>query len=211
LRGGTARSSSSTTACSRGRRPTRYLVGRGWAAWNVEYRRLGGDGSYEATHADVAAALEALGRRPDPLDGRAVVAIGHSSGAQLALWLAARGAPVTAAVAQAGLLDLEALAAQEGSRAVLAFLGGDPERVPDRYAAASPARLLPLGVPVLVVHGEDDGMVPAAHARAFAADARAAGDSCELVVTPGEDHVAPLDPGSAAWGAVVDWLEAQRP
>jgi len=187
------------------------LVARGWATWNVEYRRIGGDGGYDATHADVAAAVDRLAGRPEPLDPSTVVAVGHSSGAQLALWLAARGAPITGAVAQSGLLDLEALATGAGSKPVLAFLGGDPGEVQDRYARASPARLLPLGVPVLVVHGEEDGTVPAAHAREFAAEARAAGDLCDLVVTPGEDHVAPLRPGSAAWMAVVEWLEGQRP
>ncbi len=73
------------------------LVARGWATWNVEYRRLGGDGGYEATHADVAAAVDLLAERPEPLDLSTVVAIGHSAGGQLALWLAARGAPITGA------------------------------------------------------------------------------------------------------------------
>ena len=31
----------------------RDLVARGWAAWNIEYRRLGGDGGWPHTFDDV--------------------------------------------------------------------------------------------------------------------------------------------------------------
>ncbi len=54
------------------------LAAGGFAAWNVEYRRTG----YPDTLDDVAAASSAL------TDGSAV-AIGHSAGGHLALWLAA--------------------------------------------------------------------------------------------------------------------------
>src|SRR5262245_11803493 len=75
------------------------LAGSGWAAWNVEYRRLGGGGGWPATFEDVTAALD--------LVGAPVVTIGHSAGGHLALWAA--GHPnVTRAVAQAGVVDLEA-------------------------------------------------------------------------------------------------------
>jgi acetyl esterase/lipase len=186
------------------------LTRRGWAAWNVEYRRVGGGGGFEETHADVATAVDALADRPEPLDLRTIVAIGHSAGAQLALWLGARGEPITAVVAASALLDLAALEAA-GSRVVPAFLGGRPHDIPDRYALASPAELLPLGVPVLLVHGDADRTVPVEHAERFAAAATRAGDACELVIAPGEDHVGPMRPDSAAWAAVIAFLEAQRP
>ena len=32
-------------------------------------------------------------------------------------------------------------------------MGGSPEEVPERYAAGDPIRLLPLDMPVLIVHG----------------------------------------------------------
>lgn len=34
------------------------LARRGWAAWNVEYRRIGSGGGWPATFADVAAAVD---------------------------------------------------------------------------------------------------------------------------------------------------------
>lgn len=94
-----------------------------------------------------------------PLDLGRLVAIGHSAGGHLALWTAARhrlasGAPgsdpvvrVGSVLVLAGISDL-----REGFRqgtcdhAVYELLGGPPDSLPDRYAHASPAELLPLGV-----------------------------------------------------------------
>ena len=83
------------------------LAGRGFAAWNLEYRRVGQPGGgWPGTFQDVAAGLDHLaelaGREPLDLD-RLVVA-GHSAGGHLALWSAARpglpaGAPGRARVA----------------------------------------------------------------------------------------------------------------
>jgi acetyl esterase/lipase len=68
------------------------LTKRGWATWNLEYRRLGplSRGGWPATLEDVAAGIDHLGRIDEPLDLARVVAIGHSAGGQLALWAAAR-------------------------------------------------------------------------------------------------------------------------
>jgi acetyl esterase/lipase len=193
-----------------------YLRGRGWAAWNIEYRRVGGDGGWPATFDDVAAAIDALAERDEPLDLARVVAIGHSAGGHLALWAAARpglpeGAPgaaprvrLTAAVAQAGAVDLHAVAHRGLSNgAAHELLGGRPEDVPERYELASPARRLPLGVPLLLTHGEDDANVPIEISREFA---RAAGDDCTLVTVPG-GHFEHLDPDSDVFQAVVTWIE----
>src|SRR5918912_3876244 len=48
----------------------RDLARRGWAAWNVEYRRVGevSEGGYPATLEDVAAAIDALRNLDAPLD-----------------------------------------------------------------------------------------------------------------------------------------------
>ena len=96
------------------------LAARGWAAWNLEYRRLGwrSRGGWPATFEDVAAGIDELGRLRESLDLARVVTIGHSAGGQLALWAAARrdlpaevpgGDPQirpVAAAAQAGVVDL---------------------------------------------------------------------------------------------------------
>ncbi|MDP9386193.1 MAG: alpha/beta hydrolase, partial [Actinomycetota bacterium] len=60
------------------------LAARGWAAWNLEYRRLGrlNGGGWPATLDDVAAGIDALAGI-EGLDRSRVVAIGHSAGGQL--------------------------------------------------------------------------------------------------------------------------------
>ena len=64
------------------------LSGRGWAALNIEYRRVGNGGGYPTTLVDVAASIDLLadagqiGARENDLelDLARVVAIGHSAG-----------------------------------------------------------------------------------------------------------------------------------
>jgi acetyl esterase/lipase len=197
----------------------RDLAARGYAAWNVEYRRVGADGGgWPGTLQDVAAAVDHLAEIEEA-DARRVVAVGHSAGGQLALWLAGRhrlepGLPGSAprvglrgAVALAAVCDLErGHRAGLGDGAVAAFLGGSPAEVPERYAAASPAALLPLGVPQLLVHGGRDDLVPLDQSEGYARLAREAGDDVELVAPVEADHFDVIDLGHAAWAAVVERL-----
>ncbi len=200
------------------------LAGDGFAAVAVEYRRVGADGGWPVTLADVASAVDSLPGLPDAdrLDLADVTAVGHSAGGHLAAWLAARhrlppGYPgatplvrVTAVVLQAGVLDLARAAAQRlGDGAVLDLLGGGPDEVPERYAGADPVRLLPTGAAVLCVHGATDDVVPVEQSERYAAAAAAAGDRVELRVVPG-DHMAMIDPASLAWATARRWLTHGR-
>jgi acetyl esterase/lipase len=167
------------------------LVARGWAVWNVEYRRLGDGGGWPATYDDVRAAIEAL-----PVTAERVVAIGHSAGGHLAVRAAADVA-LSAVVSQAGALDLYELWRRGTSdHVVRQLLGGSPDEVPERYAAATPRP--PAGMPLLLVHGELDEDVPVEISCAFGAG--------DLVVIEDEGHMEHLDPGSKCWRAVIDWL-----
>jgi acetyl esterase/lipase len=186
------------------------LANRGLAAWNIEYRRVGGGGGWKATFDDVAAALDLLaGPVQEAAGGRLpldrVVAVGHSAGGHLAAWLATRpGMPgaspavrLRGAVSQAGVLDLvDAAERGVGSGAVEDLLGGSPAEVPERYALASPIARVPIGVPVVCVHGTDDANVPLRQSERFTA---ASGD--RLVTLPGADHFALIDPSTDAWRA----------
>jgi acetyl esterase/lipase len=200
------------------------LAGRGWAVWNLEYRRLGlrSRGGWPATFEDVAAGIDHLGTLDEPLDLSRVVTIGHSAGGQLALWAAAReGLPSSApgaepsvrpsgAVSQAGLVDLrEAARLRLSRRAAEKLLGGSPVRWPGRYDLASPLERLPLGVPHLLVHGDADEVVPIGLARSYAERAAYAGDPCEFVELAGFGHDEHLDPESQAWAPVIRWLEGR--
>ena len=181
---------------------------QGRAAWNIEYRRVGlrAGGGWPATFDDVSAAIDHLAEVDAPLDLERVAAVGHSVGGQLVLWAAGRkGArvPLSAVVGQAAVSDLEQAAARGVCGGmVVQLLGGPPDRVPDRYREASPARRLPLEVPALLVHGGCDDIVPAAMSREFAAAA-----GCELAELADDGHFEHIEPGSRAWATVVTWLE----
>jgi acetyl esterase/lipase len=173
------------------------LATRGYEAWNVEYRRVGADGGWPMTFDDVKAAVAGV---DEPF-----VTLGHSAGGHLALWLAAEGGGALA-VSQAGVVDLvEAWRLGLSRRAPEELLGGSPDEVPDRYAFASPAARLPLGVPQLLVHGRRDDTVPAEMSRTYAEQARLSGDDVELVETD-EGHFECLNPASESWSAIVERL-----
>ena len=174
---------------------------RPWV-WNIEYPRVGmpqggWPGTAEAVRDAVGAAVAAAAGRP-------VVLVGHSAGGHLALW-AAREHPVAAAVSLAGVCDLRA-AVSLSNGAVRDFAGGDPDDA--FYAAASPAERLPLGVPVLLIHGDADENVPIAQSRSFAAAARAAGDDCVLRELRGAEHFEVVDPAGRAWPILRERLVA---
>ena len=192
------------------------LAERGWAAWNVEYRRLGDGGGWPHTFGDVAAAVDHVARLDVPTDQ--VVTLGHSAGGQLAAWAASRrgddlpgGSPrvkVTATVPQAGVLDLRTAATRSlGGTAVPDLVGGMPTGRAGRYRLTDPVERLPLGVPIRCVHGVDDTTVPLSQSRTYVDRARAAGDDAELVQVPG-DHFALIDPSTPAWRRTVEVLAA---
>lgn len=192
------------------------LAGRGWAAYNVEYRRLGSDGGWPATADDVSAAIDGLRAIRDrgvPIDLDRVVSVGHSAGGHLALLDAARdpstvAVRVAAVVGQAPLTDVRVAhgSGPEGVRITEAFMGGTPDDRAAEYLAASPTHRVPLGVPQLVVHGEQDDVIPAAMIDAYVEAARAAGDDVTLDRRPENGHFDLIEPATDAWASVVAWL-----
>lgn len=190
------------------------LAEQGWAAWNLEYRRIGGapggGGGAPATFDDVAAGIDKLADLD--LDTSTVVTLGHSAGGHLAAWAAARGkhgwteqVPVTHVISQAGVLDLRAAdAAGLGNGAVEAFLGHTPTAADARY---DPAQQLPLGVPIWCVHGDADANVPLSQSSEYVEKAVAAGATAELVEISG-DHFTVIDPGSPAWKRQLEILDS---
>ncbi len=186
------------------------LARRGFATVNVEYRRVGADGGVPATLEDVEAAVDALARWDAPLDRSRIVALGHSAGGHLALWLAGTG-KVAAAVSLAGVCDLAAAAEDGlGQGAAVELAGGLPAERPEAYALADPLRRLPTGVPQLLVHGDADDRVPIEQSRRYARAARSAGDRCLLLELRGVGHFELIDPRGEAWPEVAERLPSLR-
>ena len=193
------------------------LAAAGWTTALIEYVRV--PGKPDETVRDVGLALCEVPALTDRYDGRVIV-LGHSAGAYLAL-LAASGPgqpparPVQAAVSEpatahpaAKLSAVVALGAVADLRladelnldegAVRAFIGADPVTRPD----LDPRRLLPR-VPVTLVHGTDDAIVPPALAQSYAR----VHPGVRLVSVEGAGHYALIDPASAAWDTVLAELE----
>ena len=85
------------------------------------------------------------------------------------------------------------------------LLGGSPDRVPQRYAAASPIQLLPIPVPQRVIHGTADQVVPFGMSQRFAK----ASTNSKLIPLPGAGHFELIDPRSKVWPSIqkniLDW------
>lgn len=184
----------------------------GYAVWNIDYRGVDAGGGYPGTFVDAGAAVDAMRTHAARfgLDMRRIVAVGHSAGGHLALWLAARpklpqGSALRVAdplkiahvVSLGGLPDLERTTNGCGGEAMGKLVAGaDPA---DRYRDTSVARLLPIGVPHDHVAGLQDPVIPIDLPTDFVAKAQAAGDRAMLHPIDRTGHFDLIGPGSAAW------------
>lgn len=197
----------------------------GLAVLNVEYRRVGEEGGgWPGTFLDAAAALDFVDELSTraPVSRQRVIVAGHSAGAHLALWLAARAGlpsedPLRTAVrirpsrvvALGPLADLADVSGTPCAGALDGLLGSLSLREV-RLRSASPAARLPLGVPQVLVAGTRDRIAPVALASAYARKARAAGDTVSLVEIPSAGHFELVTPGSPAWPAVREAFRDER-
>ncbi len=201
------------------------LADSGFAVWSIEYRRVGDEGGgWPGTFEDVGRAADHLRELAGQysLDLARVVAAGHSAGANFALWLAtrermrkdsplrvARPLAIGAVLALTPAPDLVALQAQGVCNQVVdKLMGGPPERVGERYRDVSPALLLPIGVPqVLLVGGQDRNWGP--WGRAYHTLTVASRDTLvRLVDAPAAGHFDVIAPTTATWPLVMEALRS---
>jgi len=198
------------------------LKAGGIATWNIEYRRLGQrGGGWPGTYLDVGRAVDYLTKlaRQYPIDLDRVIVVGHSAGGHLAMWAAARSRLPTSSplyvrnplrvrgvVDLAGPVDMTAnIPGYEGlcrDTVITSLLGGTPATVPERYQHTSAIRLLPLGIPQVLVGGTHEEFVPLPLMVSYAETARRTGDSVRLIVIPGAGHFEIASPRSSAWPRV---------
>lgn len=101
------------------------------------------------------------------------------------MWAAKHSARVVGAVAQAAVLDFS----RHITHRALELCAEE------QFAEASPAALVPIGKPVICVHGDLDEDVPVAQSVGFCAvEPRA-----ELVVVEGAGHMDVITPGTESW------------
>lgn len=208
------------------------LAQRGHRVRSLDYRGTGGPRpvGWDQLSGDVTASLDAaltdlsdmsepsdLSERSGVRDGgrdpaAPVLLVGHSAGAQLALWLTHQSVAIgriDGAVSLGGCLDLRLAAQLNLDDGAVDALFPDPAPLRD---VADPARLGRCPVPVSAIHGMDDAQVPVAVARSWWA---AAGDPMrDRLITPaGVEHFAPIDPSQPVFATVtaqIDFLAATR-
>jgi acetyl esterase/lipase len=200
------------------------LARRGFAVWNVEYRKLGEPGAgYPGTFLDVAAAVDRIRAEAGRyrLDAKRVVALGHSAGGHLALWAASRPRlpttsplwradplPIRAVISLGGIGDLkdqgDVFAGACGPEPIPKIIGKAERAQP--YTDTSPAELAPLGVRVVMISGAFDHVMPPHTGRAFVQKLRKAGDSAEVIAIPDAGHFDVVLPSTAAWKLVATTL-----
>jgi fermentation-respiration switch protein FrsA (DUF1100 family) len=171
------------------------LAARGFDVLAFDYRgygRSGGRPSEPGTHRDARAARGALLRRPG-VDGARVGYLGESLGAAVALALALELPP-------AGLV-LQSAFTSIRDMARLHYPMIPRSLVPDAYPSL---RLISgLTVPLLVLHGERDEIVPALHGEALF---DAAPDPKRLEVFAGAGHNDLIARAGPEWAsAIANW------
>jgi len=179
--------------------PFYALTKMGYAVASVDYR-LSTDAIWPAQIDDCRAAMNYLAEHAADLgiDRDRVFLVGDSAGGHLALMLGLAIAKQTPApnftvrgiVDYYGPTDLTKLAGPfPGGNPVDKLLGGKVENNLQLAAAASPVTYVDKNSPpVLVLHGDRDGIVPVSQSYRFADVMRKAGANCELVIVHRANH-----------------------
>lgn len=199
------------------------LRARGYAVWNVDYRRIGDEGGgYPGTFLDAGNAVDLLQKLAPQfhLDLSKVAVLGHSAGGHLASWVAGRaGLPkssrlrvelplkINGVVSLAGINDLERYrdmgpSACGGAPTIDELVGAKDRVGQDVYADTSPMRLLPIHAQQVVVSAELDKIVPPQFGVHFAAAGSRRGDEVTERTYKGAGHFELIDPTSAAWSEI---------
>ena len=163
----------------------------------IEYRRIPGEP--RTTVDDVCLAISALSAEPDlsPTSTSKPMVWGHSAGGHLALVAgvlmpdALRGVVALAPVTDLALAELEGL----GRGAASEFLGGPAVD----YADIDPARQGRPDLPITLIHGTRDSLVPYSQSRRLAE----LWTDIECVALPGNGHFELIDPRSPVWATVT--------
>jgi dipeptidyl aminopeptidase/acylaminoacyl peptidase len=154
------------------------------------------------------------------IDPKRVCIVGGSYGGYAALAGAALDTGVyRCAASVAGLSDLRRFIdwskAQNGVSAYrwwTRFMGAEDSRDPSLAEISPAAHIDRVNIPILLVHGRDDTVVPLEQSRIMADALQKAGKPVELIVQKGADHwLSRGDTRLETLDAIVDFLEKYNP
>lgn len=192
------------------------LSTRGVVAATAHIRAASDDVTYPVPVEDVLCAVAGVvteARSAGFKPGRVVV-LGHSSGAHLAA-LAVLAVDDYDPTCDAAVVEPDALIGLSGPYDVSrmpdvasALLGSDPDDDAATWQAANPVERAGLRpeVPVLLMHGEDDDVLPVDFTQQFADALEAAGHPTTVRLVPGVDHLG-IFAADVAADPIVTWLQ----
>ena len=191
----------------------------GFATWSLEYRRIGNDGGgWPGTFLDIGAGADHLRSIADEykLDLDRVIAMGHSAGGHLAIWLASRAIiPVESAIhtddpitihgvlGLAPAADLTALHVTEFCGEIIdALMGGSPQDVPEHYRWGDPMQISPDKTRKLLVLGNHDS-VWSPFGQSYYDKALWRGDHIRITIAQDSGHFELIDPDHDTFNIVL--------
>ena len=203
---------------------SKELARRGYAVWNIQFRRLGNGGGWPETFRDVAAASDHVKRLVSDygykLDLDRVTAIGHSSGGHLALWISSsrrlhpesvlyRPNPIfiRGVVPIAPVADLESPVCISSTAGLIDSNELNDEDLLNRLQETSPIDMLPSGVATIIISGELDVIAPPAITQSYVDAALNAGDLSEHIILNGADHFDVINPDFLDMNLVTDAID----
>lgn len=203
------------------------LSKRGYATWNIEYKRVEDEGGgWPGTFIDVANAFKHLTEIAEdyPINLNNIIITGHSSGGHLALMLGAQSQiksdseikvndlpTIKGIVSLAGITDLSTFPKTDWcGNNVLKLVGGSEDQYPQRYKEGSPITYLRMGIPQILITGVNDKRVSVDHITPYYNRAAEVGDEIELLTIPDAGHFEVIKPGSVAWVTIVTALDMLR-
>lgn len=199
----------------------------GVAVWLPTYRGTPSPGGWPATFEDISDALDYVAELGEHAsfepDLRHVHVMGHSAGGHLAVWVAGRdhmpasapggvgsSAPdsggsdikrvrVHSVTSLAGVLDFKKAVYEDNDQWVVDLMGGSPKDYPDRYNMSSPINQLPMKIPINVVHGKSDSVVPVSTLRDYIYKHSETGNSGKVIIVNDVGHNEFVDVVHPAW------------
>jgi dipeptidyl aminopeptidase/acylaminoacyl peptidase len=186
------------------------LAGRGCLAAAMTFRGYpGSEGRQEYGKGEVRDLLnlvEYLKAQDNLADPARIGMFGYSRGALNTLLACQRSADFQAAVVWSAPVEMRWHAQMHPF--VQDLVGGSPEALPEEYDLRSPLQAVEkFSCPLLIVHGEEDEVIPVEHAYLLAAELERQHKPFRLRIYPGEGHTFGITAFYAAWKETVEFLE----
>ena len=200
-------------------RPFVVALGEGLAASGIPALRFSfsGNGASEGkfTHSTISKEVEDLGAVLDVLDGHTICYVGHSMGGAVGVLRASKDDRIQLLVSLAGMVHTKAFAHTEFGDVTPdeGFMWDEPDcplsqaYMDDLTQIDTVVDLSPqISVPWLLVHGDEDDVVPIEDSHDILAKANS---QAELVTLEGANHVFSDEHTPVMVGKVIAWIKTQ--